>query len=118
MPIGTLTVKIQCQSTDWTSAPPSSRPSEPPEVTTNMYAPMAFTRSSTRGKSVAIRARITEVAIAPPKPWRNRAAISASWDSASPQASEATVKMAVPARNTRLRPRRSPRRPASSRKLP
>ena len=59
-----------------TSAPPSSSPSEPPEVTTNMYAPIAFTRSSGRGKSVTMRAMITEVAIAPPRPWRKRAAIS------------------------------------------
>ena len=52
-------MKIQCQSTDWTIPPPSSRPSEPPEVTTNMYAPIARTRSSGRGKSVTIRAMIT-----------------------------------------------------------
>ena len=50
-----------------------------------MYAPMAFTRSSGRGKSVTIRAMITEVAIAPPRPCRKRAAISVSWLSASPQ---------------------------------
>ena len=44
-----------------------------------MYAPIAFTRSSGRGKSVTIRAMITEVAIAPPRPCRKRAAISVSW---------------------------------------
>ena len=37
---------------------------------------MAFTRSSGRGKSVTMRAMITAVAIAPPRPCRKRAAIS------------------------------------------
>ena len=116
--MGRLTKKIQCQSTDWTSTPPSSSPSEPPDVTTNMYALIAFTRSSGRGKSVTISAMITEVATAPPTPWMKRAAISVSWLSASPQAAEARVKASTPERKTRLRPTRSPRRPAISRKLP
>ena len=30
MPIGTLTKKIQCQLIDWVSAPPASKPIEPP----------------------------------------------------------------------------------------
>ena len=42
-----------------TMTPPSSRPSEPPAVTTNMYALIAFTRSTGWGKSVTIRAMIT-----------------------------------------------------------
>src|ERR1700742_5061795 len=37
---------------------------------------------------------------------------------ASPQRTDATVNSVTPRRNTRLRPKRSPSRPASSRKLP
>ena len=44
--------------------------------------------------------------------------MSAPSDGAIPHRSEATVNMTTPARNTRLRPARSPRRPASSRRLP
>ena len=35
MPIGTFTKKIQCQFSDWVSAPPASRPIEPPPAETN-----------------------------------------------------------------------------------
>ena len=37
---------------------------------------------------------------------------------ATPQRTDAPVKMAMPVRNMRVRPMRSPRRPPSSRKLP
>jgi hypothetical protein len=65
-----------------------------------------------------MRAMITEVAIAPPRPWRKRAAISSSWLSATPHRAEAMVKRVTPERKTRLRPTRSPSRPAIKRKLP
>jgi hypothetical protein len=35
-PIGTLTKKIQCQSMAWVSAPPASRPIDPPATETNV----------------------------------------------------------------------------------
>ena len=41
-----------------------------------------------------------------------------AWVSAAPQAIEATVNSATPAKKTFLRPTRSPSRPAMSRKLP
>jgi hypothetical protein len=47
-----------------------------------------------------------------------RAAISMPWLWASPQASDAKVKIARPVMNTRLRPIRSPSRPASSSRPP
>ncbi len=51
-------------------------------------------------------------------PWANRAAISIAGPADSPHSSDATVKAASPDRNMRLRPMRSPRRPASSSRLP
>ena len=63
-------------------------------------------------------ATITEEESAPPMPWMNRAVMSMAWPSADPQAMEASTNRATPARNTFLRPIRSPRRPARSRKLP
>ena len=59
--------------------------------------------------------RLTADTIAPPMPWANRAAISSCGAPASPHSSEAMVKTAIPDGNIRLRPIRSPSRPASSR---
>src|SRR3954447_1272803 len=63
-------------------------------------------------------ARITEAWAAAPTPCRKRAPISAPSLGARPHSSEATVKMTRPVSKTRLRPARSPRRPASSSRLP
>ncbi len=63
-------------------------------------------------------ATMTEEDSAPPMPWTKRAATSMAWLSAEPQAMEARVNSATPARKTFLRPMRSPRRPAMRRKLP
>ncbi len=63
-------------------------------------------------------ATITDELSAPPMPWMKRAATSRPWLSADPQAMEASVNSVTPARNTFLRPMRSPRRPAMRRKLP
>ena len=63
-------------------------------------------------------ATITEDDSAPPMPWTKRDATNMAWLSAEPQATEASVNRVTPARNTFLRPMRSPRRPAMSRKLP
>ena len=63
-------------------------------------------------------ATMTEDDSAPPMPWTKRAATSMAWLSADPQAIEARVNTVTPARNTFLRPIRSPRRPAMRRKLP
>src|SRR4051794_24662965 len=63
-------------------------------------------------------ARITDAWTAAPTPCRKRAPISAPWLGASPHRIDAAVKNTTPARNTRLRPNRSPSRPASRRKPP
>src|SRR4051794_3213475 len=63
-------------------------------------------------------ARITEAWAAAPTPCSRRAPISAPSVGATPHNSDATVNVTRPARNTRLRPTRSPRRPARSSRLP
>jgi hypothetical protein len=83
-----------------------------------MYTLIALVRSDGSGNSVAMIETIAEVAPAPPNPWTNRAAISMACESATPHTAEDSVNNAIPTRNTRRRPIRSPTRPASSRKLP
>lgn len=118
MPIGTLTKKIQCQPTISVRTPPRISPMEAPAAPTKLNAPMALACSRGSRNRVTIMPRLTAVTIAPPMPWANRAAISIAGPTDSPHSSDATVKAASPARNMRLRPMRSPRRPASSSKLP
>ena len=113
-----LMKKIQCQLTVCVSTPPTSRPSEPPPTATKTYALIARARSAGSGNSVMIIAMITEAETALPNPCTARAPTSNRSLFATPQTSEAAVKIATPVRNTRLRPTRSPSRPASSRKLP
>ena len=93
IPMGTLTKKIQCQSSDCVRAPPASSPIEPPPADTNAYRPIALACSARAGNSVTMIARITLEAIAPPTPCISRAPIRAPWVGASPQAIEAAVKL-------------------------
>ncbi len=117
-PIGTFTKKIQCQSSDWVSAPPASSPTEPPPAETNAYMPIALACSARLGNSVTMIARITLEATAPPTPWMMRETISIVWSWANPQSTDAAVNITSPVKKTFLRPTRSPIRPASSRKPP
>src|SRR4029077_13327773 len=117
-PIGRLTKKTQCQLKASVRTPPARSPSEPPATDTNTYALIARARSLGLGNSVMMIARITEAWAAAPIPCRKRAPIRAAPLGAIPHRSEATVNVATPARNTRLRPTRSPIRPASSSRLP
>ena len=79
---------------------------------------MALARSTGLWNSVTMMATITDDESAPPMPWTKRDATNMAWLSAEPQAIEASVNRVTPARNTFLRPMRSPRRPAMRRKLP
>src|SRR4051794_580122 len=79
---------------------------------------MARARVSGSGNSVTMIARITEAWAAAPTPCRKRAPIRTPSLDARPQSSEASVKTTSPAWKTRLRPARSPRRPASRSRLP
>ena len=110
--------KIQCQLSDCVSTPPASRPIEPPLETMNVYTLIAIARSAGFGNSVTSSASTAADATAPPSPWMNRATISSTWLSESPQAAEASVNSTRPPKNMRLRPKRSPSRPPRSRKLP
>ena len=75
------------------------------------------------GKTTVIRESDWGIIIAPPIPWRTRAAISILtpempvWSPSHdeiPQRPEATVKIAMPSMKRRLRPKMSPRRPSES----
>ena len=116
--MGRLMKKIQCQLMAWVSAPPASRPSDPPPAMTKVKTLMAWARSCGRGKAVTRMAMMTPADIAPPMPCSARAAISVIASGASPSSPEAKVKTITPARKTFLRPIRSPARPASSSRLP
>ena len=83
-----------------------------------MYAPIARTRSSGRGKSVTIRAMITEVAIAPPRPCRKRAAISSELAVREAAEGGGDGEEGDAGEEDALATDRSPSRPAINRKLP
>ncbi len=106
-PIGTFSQKIHCQESPWTTAPPTSGPSATPRPETAPQSPSAIPRRSIGTASLRI-VSVSGVTIAPPTPCRARAAISQSIDGESAAAADPSVKMPRPARNTRLRPRRSP----------
>ena len=118
IPIGMFTKKIQCQLIDWVRTPPSSSPIEPPADATKPYTPIALACSAGSGNIVTIMPRITAEVSAPPMPCTKRAATSCSCVWASPQAIEASVKIARPVRKTPRREIRSPSRPASSSRPP
>src|SRR5919198_3086505 len=79
---------------------------------------MARARATGSANSVTMIATITDDETAPPIPCTKRAAMRSAWSWASAQIAEEAVNSRTPPRNTRLRPTRSPRRPASRRKLP
>ena len=116
--MGSLTKKIQCQLTACVMSPPAINPTAAPADATKLKMPNAFARSRGSGNMVTIIARITAELTAPPMPWMNRATTSTGWAKLRPHTTEAAVKMARPARNTFLRPTRSPTRPASNRSPP
>jgi hypothetical protein len=117
-PIGRLMKKIQCQLSESVRTPPSTWPIEAPAAPVKLKTAIALARSLGSMNSVTRIPRLTAAAIALPTPCRNRAVISTAAEVATPASSEAAVNIAVPARNMRLRPIRSPSRPASSSRLP
>ena len=78
----------------------------------------AMTSAVILGMIVTMIPRITAEVIAPPAPWMNRAATRTSWLWASPQTSDAAVKIVNPIRKIRRRPIRSPSRPERSSRPP
>ncbi len=95
-PIGMLTRKIQCQVRRSVSTPPSSTPIEPPPEATKPNTPIALARSAGSVKRFMISDSETADATAPPMPCTAREAISMPCDVESPQASDASVKSAIP----------------------
>ena len=85
------------------TAPPMSGPVATPSPEIPPQSPTTAPRRSA-GKAVVIKVRPTGVRIAAPPPCSARSAISQSSEGAIAQAALAAVKMANPARKTRLRP--------------
>ena len=73
----------------------------PPPAATKPKMPIAFARSAGSVKSVMISDSATADTTAPPTPCTARAPTSRPCEFATPQASEATVKSAIPIRNSR-----------------
>ncbi len=113
-PIGRLTRKIHCQSRPLVSTPPTNGPSANDAPMAAPYAASAPARSRAPGKAWASSASETANMIAAPMPCTARALLSIAMSWASPQASEARVKIARPIVNRRRRPRRSASAPAVS----
>ncbi len=113
IPIGTLTKKIHSQPRPSVSTPPTRGPiaTAPPIVAPQI--PKAVARSGP-WNSWAISARVVASIPAAPIPWTARKRLSIVGSVASPQASEATVKIPKPIVKTRRRPIRSPSDPAVS----
>ena len=72
-------------------------------------------RRCSGGKTIFTSARPCGIITDPNRPWNTRATIRNPALGASPQASDATVKPAIPSRNSRRRPIRSPSRPEVTR---
>jgi len=63
-----LTRKIQCQSSEFVSTPPSRTPMEPPPDATKPKMPIAFARSPVSVNRFIVSDSDTADAIAPPTP--------------------------------------------------
>jgi len=118
MPIGRLTRKIQCQLRAPVKTPPRITPLVPPPDVTNPKIPMAFARSEGSRKRLIMSESASASTTAPPRPWTALATMSISGETESPQTRDASVKNAIPRRNRRRCPKRSPSLPPSRRKPP
>ena len=103
IPTGTLTKKIQLQVRCSAMSPPTSGPIASASAETPAQIPIAAPRSA-GGNVAAMIESVAGFINAAPTPWRMRAAMSISPESASPQKSEASVNTAMPTTNTSRRP--------------
>ena len=110
---GTLSQKIPCHENPSTTAPPMTGPSATPSPETPPQIPMAIARRD-GGTAAASRVRDSGMIAAAPAPCIARAAIRAPVVVDRAEPIEASVKSVIPVRNTRRRPRRSPRVAAGS----
>src|SRR5208337_1590559 len=109
-PIGTLTQKIQRQLKYVVMNPPSGGPATGPSSAGTVRYASASTRSlfSTLRKSTR---RPTGTIIAPPRPWKTRAAIRVSSEFDAPQQIEPRVKTTMAEQKTVRAPNRSATQP-------
>ena len=112
-PSGMLTAKIACQPNVWVSTPPSSAPEDAPSAPIAPHSARPRLRSRPSGRVLVMIERVAGEVIAPAMPCTPRAPMSRPRELASAQISELSANIAVPARNTRRRPRRSAERPPS-----
>ena len=94
-------------------SPPSSGPIATAPPTVEPHTAIALPRSRPLN-SWAISARPVANIAEAPTPWSARARFSHAALGASPQRSEASVKIAIPTMKTRLRPKRSESAPLVS----
>ncbi len=118
MPIGRLMKNTQRHESVSVRRPPSISPTAPPPAAIALQIPSALVRSRPSAKVVVTIESAAGETSAAPRPCAARPAISIPAEVARPFTSEAIVKSAIPAMNTRWRPKRSPARPPSSRKPP
>ena len=116
--MGTLTNITQRHEAHSVRMPPATSPTAAPPMETAVYRPSARIRSRPSLNMVVSRARAEGAASAAPAPWTARAASSQVEVVAKPPTSDATVNSAMPAKNVRRRPSRSPARAPSSSRPP
>ena len=118
MPTGMLIRKFHRQDRYSVSAPPTISPIDAPPTAIAAHTARALARwRPSVNVVVTIERAIGEISAAP-KPWTPRKTISIPAVVPIAFISDASVKIATPSRNSRLRPNRSPARPPSSRKPP
>ena len=113
-----LTYRHQRQSRYSVSRPPSRRPTRPPAPAMAPYTPNALPRSFGSLNVVVSRDSAAGASSAANAPWQARAVISMAKLTEAPPTAEARAKPMRPVRNVTLRPKRSPRRPPNSSRLP
>ncbi len=116
--IGVFTNRHQRQFRYSVSRPPRSRPIAAPPPAMAPKMPKAVLRSLGSVNVVESSPRADGASSAPKAPWRARAAKSMVGPLAAPPIAEARAKPSRPTVKTRLRPKRSPRRPPRSRSPP
>ncbi len=98
--------------------PPKSTPAAAPPPPIAPQIPSALLRSAPSLNVVVMIDSVAGDTRAAPTPCTVRAAMSTALEPASPHTSDAAVKTATPVMKIILRPRRSAKRPPSSRKPP
>ena len=113
MPTGTFNQKMYCHDHPLVTAPPTSGPMATAAPPMAPQIPRAALRRS--GVTAALsRVRDSGMIMAPPAPWRARAATSTPMLGARAAAADAAVNRAMPRTKMRRRPNRSPMAAADS----